>query len=1338
MAHTTSGPRKEALPLLQAYLPLDRRMALAAELDLPRRSQGSALFADVSGFTPLMEDLANALGPQQGAEELTHLLNALYSPLVDEVHRHRGSIVAFGGDALTCWFSGEVRETARWAAACGRAMLRHVSSFGPVDTPAGSVDLSMHVGIASGGVGRVCVGRSPYGLLDVLVGATVDRMAETQQRAAAGQVAVDAATAAHLPAAILRPLDGEAFLLNGEAEPPTREDAPVPPPLSAESVRRWLAEPLYRRVRAGAGAFAAEFRSVTSVFVHFAGLDYERDLEVDRKLQRYVVLAQEFLAPYEGYVSLVACGDKGSLMHLLFGAPIAHEDDTDRAVRFSLEFQEAVGAVPFIQEQRIGISRGRVYAGVLGSAQRCTYTVLGDEVNVSARLMEAAATDQVLVSQRVQRAVGPDMAFHSLGAVAVKGREELVPVFEPTVAQDRGPLVEERLVGREREEEALIDLLERVQAGRGHVLLLMGEAGVGKSALVRFLQRRADERGWRAHVGACRSYGQHTSYLPWRAILEQVCGLEAEVGPAERMARLEQSVAGLPAPADQPDYWQARLPLLSEAMGLEVPETALTRSLEGELRRDNTFQLLGALVRHLAAERPALVVLEDAYWADELSLALAGQIGRGLFDLPLLLVVVSRPFAEPAPTGLQVLEALPERMVLSLTPLEETPSLELARERLGTARLPSSLETLLQERAQGNPFFIEELLRSLQEGGHLRRSDGGVKLAGEWAELDLPDTVEGVIRARMDRLPEGHRLTLKVSSVIGRTFRRPLLREVHPAGLDTPVLARQLARLGKGAFTQLEEGDPEWRYAFRHPILHEVTYETLLFAQRRQLHGAIGSVLERWNADDPFGVLDLLAYHFARSGEREKAVVYLQRAGDKARREYANEVALDHYSQALERLLPEEQERRYDLLAGRERIYDLLGERAAQEEDLREMGELADVLRGARRRVEVLNRKARRAVDMGEFPEARQFAQQAWELAEEGGDRAGAAEAQKTLGIVHAILGEYERARRFFAHSGEVYRTLGDRAGEASCVGNVGLVYLYQGDAERARDSFRRTLQLSRSEENRYQQAQVLINLGLAESNLGAYERAFEYYAQAIAISREIGSATNEELALGNVGNLLMELGDWSEAAVHNRRALQLARRMADREGEATSLSNLGLLSAYQGDVDQGRRLMEEALEQNRAMGHRRGEASTLHHLGVVELSEKRVQAAQKSLALALALREEIGETGNALVTRAWLGLAYLAAGGSREARSCVEEISAGLEAEGYGGDSPEQEIWWAVCQIWEECGEAERAREALVRAYRLVQEKADRISDPALRRSFLEQVPVNREIVRAWQARGV
>ncbi len=1308
----------ELSAFLAAYLPLDRRLALVEGRPLPERCRGSVLFADLSGFTPLMERLVGALGPQRGAEELTLLLNQVFGRLIETVHRYGGAIVAFGGDALTCCFLGE--RAGRRATEAGLAMQRVMAEIGTLETTAGPVQLSMHIGIGSGEMRRFLVGREPYGLVDLLAGKPVERMGQAQGYAQAGEVVVDRETAWEVPGEEVA--EGYYRALPGTET--TVGELPALPALPAEAVRRWLTEAVWRRIQSGGRAFAAELRLVTSVFVRFDGLDYEGDAEVGKKLDRYVGEVQQLLGRYEGHLGMVACGEKGSVVLGVLGAPLSHEDDVARAVGFAEELLERGKSLGYLQGQRVGISHGRVYAGVLGSERRWTYTVMGDEVNLSARLMGKAGLDTVLVSERVLEGAAGRWRFEALGQVAMKGKAQPVPVYllrgkEERVERREG---EREVVGREQEQERLQELL--AQEG-GRVLEVVGEAGVGKTALVEAVLEEVERAGRPVYVGRCVGYGQKTAYLPWRRVIEQMGGLRTE---RDREGQLRKVVRRLADPAGRVGYWEARFPLLAEAVGLRVEETPLTRALEGELRRDNTFQVLEAVLEQWG--RGGVVVIEDGQWADELSRLLAVEMGRMVCrPAGVALLVVRR---EEDGEGWEGLSGLPGYERVALEALGAEAVEELARRRLGK-RPGERLRTVLQERAQGNPFFVEELVRTLEEGGQLVERDDEVDLREEEA-VQVPETVEGLVRARIDRLGEGERLTLKVAAVVGREFERGIVWAVHPERPAEGVMGRQLAHLEEAAFTQLEEGEPWWRYAFRQATLQEVAYETLLYAQRRALHGAIGAELEQRCRGDEWGVVEVLAYHYARSGEREKAIAYLRWAGDKARREYANKEALAYYTEALERLRKGEEELRYELLSGRERIYDLLGEREAQGRELDEMERLAQAMGDGHRQVEVLNRKARRLADMGAYEEGLILIRSSLDLARQVEDLEGLAEGYKAFGVLQASAGDYKGAEQAFRQALETYRHIGDREGEFTSLNNLGLLSDYCGNIDGSLNFYRQALEISAELNDPRWEARLLINLGLAYLRRSAYDLACLHGEQALEASREVGDQPAVVICLGALAEVAFLQGDLQRARTYHQEALDLAWSLQDAEGAALAQANLGLLALCRGDLEEAETWLHQAVNRYRQIGSRRGEALALHGLGQVAFWAGRPALARDLFAKALAIRTEIGEVGNDLLSRSWLGLTILLQGDPEEARRHLDAVLEGLARKGYGGDAPEQEIWWATYRIWQGLGEEEKARRSLERAYHLVQEQASFVSDPANRRTLLQQIPVNREIVRGWE----
>jgi class 3 adenylate cyclase len=391
---------------LYSYIPLDRRLAIAGDQLLPDRTTGAVLFADISGFTPLTETLLRELGRQRGAEELTRQLNQVYTTLIDELHRYRGSVIGFAGDAITCWLEG---DDGHRATACALAMQAVMKQFATVTTPTGtSISLAIKVGIAVGPARRFLVGDPEIQLVDVLAGEIMDRVAQTEEAANRTEVGMQAALAKQLGSAIQvaewRQSGREQIaIVNGLTSPIPALPWPHLPPegLDEAQTRPWLLEPVYEKLRGG-NEFLAELRPAVIIFQQFRGLDYDLD-DAGQQLDAFIRWVQRTFTRFGGTLLALSIGDKGSYLYAVFGAPIAHSDDPVRAVAAALELRTPPPELSFISDINIktGISQGHVYTGAYGSESRRTYGVLGNEVNMAARFMGFAQPGQVVVSKSI-------------------------------------------------------------------------------------------------------------------------------------------------------------------------------------------------------------------------------------------------------------------------------------------------------------------------------------------------------------------------------------------------------------------------------------------------------------------------------------------------------------------------------------------------------------------------------------------------------------------------------------------------------------------------------------------------------------------------------------------------------------------------------------------------------------------------------------------------------------------------------------------------------------------------------------------------------------------------
>jgi len=903
---------------LSAFLPADRRRALSAGLPLPDRAVGAALFADISGFTPLTATLRRELGPRRGAEELIRHLDGVFSVLIESIQRYYGNVIGFSGDALTCWFdesdsggAAAVANAATRATVCAFALQAEMARMKAITTPAGTaIPLGIKAAIAAGPARRFLAGDPQAYVIEVLAGATIDHMAAAEKLAESGQVIVTAGTLPHLPptfaVAARRADHGRQFALLARpgSVPPPPPPLPIPD-LDDETARPWLLPPVYEHLRQGTEAFLAELRPAVPLFVRFSGIDYDGDDDAGAKLDTFARRAQRLLDHYEGYLLQITMGDKGSYLYATFGAPVAHENDTARAAAVALELSRLAAGLGYLEPLQIGMSQGVTHSGAYGGSRRRAFAVMGNEVNLSARLMAAARPGQILVSSRVADELGDGFSLNPLTPISLKGIDQPFPVAEllarRAVAGGPSPQAAIAIAGREAERAVIDDALAQLGRGESSALIIEGAPGMGKSLLLRDLAHKAETAD--APPLLLAGYGdsveRSTPYFAWRPIVERLLVDSAAVeenggGPARRPAALDRL-----SPDSRP-----LAPLLNSILPLDLPETDLTAQMAGELRQEHLQRLVLELLRGAAGSRPLLLIFDDVHWLDSVSWALLGRVQREIS--PLLLTVTTRVMdtsrlnGDDAAPGYVELRARATTRHVPLDTLPRAAVEELVCRRLGIGRLPPPVARLIHDKAEGHPFFSEELAYALRDAGLLLIDGDQARIAdgANLEALDFPNTIQGVITSRIDRLPVSQQLTVKVASVIGRIFAFRVLDGIYPVDLEEALLREYLLRLERLDITPLEEPEPNLSYIFKHLVTQEVVYGLMTSDQRQQLHRRTADWYEAHSDRDPAGHLPLLAHHWRMAGELEKAAGYYEKAGIYAFRDYANREAIRFLEQA--------------------------------------------------------------------------------------------------------------------------------------------------------------------------------------------------------------------------------------------------------------------------------------------------------------------------------------------------------------------------------------------------------------------------------------------------------
>jgi class 3 adenylate cyclase/tetratricopeptide (TPR) repeat protein len=668
------------------------------------------------------------------------------------------------------------------------------------------------------------------------------------------------------------------------------------------------------------GKMDGERRIVTMLFCDLKGstsaagsLDPEEWTEIINGAFEYMIRP---VYKYEGTVARLM----GDGILAFFGAPIAHEDDPSRAVLAGLEIVE--GLAPYrgkIQEQwglaidvRVGINTGLVVVGAVGSDLRMEYTAMGDAINLAARMEQAAAPGTVQIANDTYRQVAPLFDVEDLGGIEIKGKADPVPAYrvlgqKTTAGRTRGIDGQEaEMVGRAGEISRLQDVLVNLERGIGRIVCLLGDAGLGKSRLVSELRGNQSTESTLTWVeSASLSYELSHPYALFQQLVRQINDIPAGEEPDQFWQKIQRLAAETPG-GDESRYARVFAALFA------LPEPSGQPPLEGEQFKRELYAVMAQIWSARFAERPSVLVIDDLHWADSASVELLLHLLPAIETNPLVILCAFRPDrGAPSYQLKQAADAdYPHRYSeINLRPLTEDESDELVNRLLAIADLPDSLRRRIWERSGGNPFYVEEVVRTLIENGAVvaedRTEDGQQRrywrAVSERAVLDIPENLQGLLISRIDRLEEETRHVLQLASVIGRSFYHRVLAEIgRMEDLSLDMVDQQVGFLVRLEMIQEAARVPDIEYRFRNPMTQEVAYQTILLKRRREFHRRVGAALEALFPDRLGEMATRLAYHYSEGRQADKALALFTRVGDQAFRLFALEQALQSYDQALE------------------------------------------------------------------------------------------------------------------------------------------------------------------------------------------------------------------------------------------------------------------------------------------------------------------------------------------------------------------------------------------------------------------------------------------------------
>ena len=1225
--------------------------------------QAAILFADISGFTLLTERMAET-GPT-GVETLARILNEYFGQLIDIIHNYGGDVVKFAGDAvIAVWpvipdaaISDTISRADQWqwtmrAAECALEVHKRLTNYKAEDA-----NLYLKLAVSLGKINTVHVGGVFNRWEFLIAGAPLVELGIANNLAKAGEILITPSawklirndSNAQAIEFELRDTIAQGGRLESLNKPSSIFQSPKKPviPDSAEiSLRPYIPGAVINRLTAGQSSWIAELRRVTVLFINLPDLDQDTALEKSQDIARRI---QRSVYHYEGSINKINVDDKGITIVAALGLPpFSHEDDPARGVKAALMIRKELADLQV--PSYIGIATGRIFCGSVGNDARREYTIIGNAVNLSARLMAAASQQDELIAKQVVPILCDRLTYDSakeavefepLPPQRVKGRTEPVEVFQALEVKKSVVRSKTELIGRQEEKTLIAAALQELSRGTPHqTLVLQGEAGIGKSRLFEDLIRQAETLDVRMSVGNGDAIEKASPYHAWRPIFNQIFEIEDLLAKgdfkADSEALIEENVLAKLAEID-PDLVRYA-PLVDVVLPIHIPDNELTSAMSGEIRGGNVREVLTRLLSFESSQSPLLIVMEDLHWFDSASWALLVDVQQKV--RPLFLALNTRPLADPVPPQFKQILDTPGTRLLRLEAMMLDDVEALVCQRLGVKSVPPMISRLIREKSEGHPFFAEELAYALRESGILVIENQECRVHSRFLnfeDLTLPDTLQAAITNRIDSLDPSHQLTLKVASVIGRIFAFRVLQAIHPIEADKSALPDCMAALTRLSLTLVESEAPDLAYIFKHAVTQEVAYNLMLFAQRRVLHQAVAEWLEKNYEKNLEAYYTLLAHHWSQAAETSevnrddralhKAVEYLEKAGDQAMQNYANQEVVQFFSQVLE-----------------------LDKKIASQEG----GKLSRERKIRRARWH--SRLALAHYGLGSLPVCNQHVHEALQLLENPMPRS---RLQMGLGLAPQIIRQvfHRLAPSRFIGSVKDPQKRDVAIEVARLYELLGRIYFYSNETLPIIYSVVRFLNEAEKAGPTPELASAYSSMSVLAGFAQLHKLAETYVERALAVAREVKLPSNLITVYVVTSAYLLTVGKWEDVRRRVEEAKALCEQLGDYRqwGDATAM--LGESAFIAGDTSYSMNIQNVLLEDARRRRNPLHQCWGLLGVAVNNIRWGKAADAVAMLEEALRILEETPNVASSIETNGQIALAYLRLGQEEKALLHAERV---------------------------------------------------------------------------------
>lgn len=1267
------------------------------------------MFLDLTGFSTMTDTLMQQ--GQHGAEVLANLMHGVFNPLVENIFNYGGKIVSFAGDGIMALFPIDVDEhaTALRAMASAWTIQQRLRENPVRQTVYGKFTISAKIGMTVGDVSwRILRSADQRDATYYFRGSAVDASAQAEHMARPGEIM----------------LTEDILLLLGDAVQTTpvasfqrvsRFVGPMPnpapshfPPADLEVSRHFVPEEIVTQDIRG------EFRQIVNLFMRFPDLP-------DEKLSECINVIFELREQFGGLVTRLDFGDKGCNMLMLWGAPVAYENDIGRAMNFALELKARMD-FPITA----GVTYYVAHAGYLGSAMCEDYTCYGWGVNLASRFMMTARDGEIWVDERIARRVKNRFDFEYQGAQYFKGFAAEQKVYSFTGRKQQELFHSGEFVGRELELPRLIDCVLPLWDGKfAGVTVIWGDAGIGKSRLVYEMKDLHFKDHTRALWALCHTDQilRH-SFNPFRYWLFRYFELHSTMTEAAQKqafdSKLDALIEATPDPELAGELDRVRT-VLGALVDLDWPNS-LYETLDAEGRYNLTLSALICLVKAESLRQPVVLFVEDGQFLDEdtqlFLLRLKRALTIGNVEYPVAILISSRHVGTENFLTSELVDH-----AIELGPLSAQALASLAEIHLGSAASPEMIQ-LLQARSEGNPYFAEQFLTYLEEEKLIEMSPKGWRMVRRLQESSLPADIRALLVARLDQLTRRVRDVIQTAAVLGREFEVRVLAEMLA---DKTMLAEEVAAAEKAEIWSVIS---QLRYLFTHGLLRDAAYAMQMRARRVELHAFAVEALETVYTGELEHHYGELAYHAEAAQLTDRASRYLLLAGQSAKENFQNALAVDYFTRALAFLPQEAIAARFDVVVQRAEVYRSTLDRENQLADFDQLESWAEQLDDRLRLARVLKMRAVYLHIQGHYFNAVEYGKRAEECLAGFEAPSLSVDIQSAMASSLLRLGNLDDALEKAGQGLRIARDAGlqNEAGKILTV--MGLIALERKDPREAYVYLEESLRIARELGNKRLEGYALNNMAVSVGAVqGDYAQAETYYRRAHEIAREVGDRSQEGVTLANLGFVAGMQGDLPSARLYHEHALLVAREIGNVYQEAYTLINLSAISGVQQDAQQALEYARQADGLVRKIHDRSGEAWSQLYIGHACLLKEQPYEARKAYQRSLALRLELNQASLAMEPAA--GLLDVAMQTNTMATEEAERIIAHLESGGSFEGTEEPLRIFETCHRYLAQQKDPRAGQVLQSAKQLLETQVSKLKDEKARQAFVENFPWRLAILR-------